>query len=152
MTINPRRAALTKPRASLTDWQEVRSTNRFCQQREDAKRLIRYALDPCRPTKVSVFIGGISGVGKSTWIRDELRAQGREAHCPAVYTFRDIEQALYDAERLKQPLWIDEADGLFSTALKVNVLKRATDVGGGRELSMEVKLDGDEDVEELDDE
>lgn len=130
----------TTPRRTLDNWREAPLTNRLCMDMEDAARKVGYVLDKSKAAEIVAYVCGDAGLGKSHAIRKALAERGLTGCFRTVSNYRDLIKAFEDAERLSQPLILEESDQVLWSERQANVLKEATDPAGRRSISFQARV------------
>jgi hypothetical protein len=126
-------------RKSLADWQSAPLDNQLCRDAEDAARKIGYVLDPRKYAEICIYLCGEAGLGKSEAIKRALAQLGLTGCFRRISDWRSLISAFEDAERLRQPLILEESDQVLWSRAQANILKEATDAAGRRELYIPTK-------------
>ena len=130
----------TMTRRSLADWEAVPRANQLCRDVEDAARKIGYVLDSSKTAEIVAYVCGEAGLGKSHAIRTALAERGLVGCFRAISNYRDLIKAFTDADRLHQPLILEESDQVLWSERQANLLKEATDAAGLRRITFETRV------------
>ena len=127
--------------STLKEWCDVPLSNQLCRDAEDVTRKIGYVLDDTKSAEIVAYVCGQAGVGKSHAIHTALSERGLTGCFRAVANYRDLIKAFEDADRMRQPLILEESDHVLWSERQVNLLKEATDPAGRRSISFRAKVE-----------
>lgn len=130
-------------RQTLKDWEAVPESNPLCADIEDAARKLGYVFDRSKTAETAAILCGQPGMGKSEAIRQALGAAGLKGLFFKHGDQRQLLDAFEMADRMRQPLILEEADNALRSEGQANILKEATDQAGRRIWTTERRKPGE---------
>lgn len=124
-------------RRTLEDWAAVPTTNRLCDDIDDAARKLGYVFDKTKTAETGAILCGQPGMGKSEAIRQALTAAGLQGLFFKHGNQRELLNAFQMADRHCRPLILEEADNVLKSEGQANILKEAMDQAGPRTWTTE---------------